>query len=203
MPKVTKEPTEPTRKSSRSAGVPAPAPAAAKPASKKAAAPKKAKDAEKDAEAAMPSPAISKLEVGDVLPELTLQNEKGEDVDVSKIAGEKGLVLFVYPKADTPGCTTQACSYRDSKDDITSAGYTIYGLSKDKPAAQAKWIEKKSLTYSLLSDPSSKLLNALGASKRSHFIFEKGTGKLVEASIGVKPADDVANVLAFIKKHHA
>jgi peroxiredoxin Q/BCP len=103
-------------------------------------------------------------------------------------AGEKGVVFFLYPKAATPGCTTQACLYRDAKQAFGEQGYDIYGLvrsrhvcrllgsrgaepphvagrpqSKDKPAAQAKWIESKSLSYSLLSDPSSELIKALGA----------------------------------------
>ncbi|ORX35554.1 thioredoxin-like protein [Kockovaella imperatae] len=129
-------------------------------------------------------------------------------MDVSELVGEKGVVFFLYPKADTPGCTNQACGYRDIHSEIAKLGYDVYGLSKDKPAAQQRWKDKKELNYNLLCDPQSKLIKRLGAflapdkTKRSHFIFEKGSGKLIDAQIGVKPADDSRNTLDFLKKHH-
>ncbi|WWC66419.1 uncharacterized protein I206_100321 [Kwoniella pini CBS 10737] len=176
----------------------------------------KKEDSKAEAEKKEEAPASAKadtgskgaLKVGDKLPKITLKDNEGTDIDVSSLAGDKGVVIFLYPKADTPGCTTQACGYRDHLKEIQDHGYDIYGLSKDKSEAQQKWINKKNLTYKLLCDPESKLIKRLGAfvqpnnTKRSHFIFEKGTGKLVDIALGVKPADDPTNVLKFLDKHH-
>ncbi|EIN04621.1 peroxiredoxin Q, partial [Punctularia strigosozonata HHB-11173 SS5] len=143
------------------------------------------------------------VDVGDLLPSLTVQNEKGEDVDVSTLASEKGVVLFLVPKADTPGCTQQACGFRDVYPDFTALGFDVYCLSADSPSAQTKWQTKKSLPYPLLSDPKRQLIGALGAAngnktKRSHFVFEKG-GKLLDKKIPVKPVDSPKLALEFIK----
>ncbi|KAF9261652.1 AhpC-TSA-domain-containing protein [Marasmius fiardii PR-910] len=151
-------------------------------------------------------PDIPSIDIGDPLPNLTLKNEKDEDVDVSKLAAEKGVVIFLVPKADTPGCTTQACGFRDVYEDFDKLGYDVYCLSADTTNAQSKWQSKKSLSYSLLSDPKRVFIAALGAAdknktKRSHFIFEKGTGKLVERKNPVKPAESPTLALDFIKQH--
>ncbi|KDQ16818.1 hypothetical protein BOTBODRAFT_106548 [Botryobasidium botryosum FD-172 SS1] len=146
--------------------------------------------------------AIKALELGDTLPSLTLLNEKMEEINVGEITGEKGAVLFLVPRANTPGCTTQACNFRDSYAGFEELGYSVFCISTDTPQAQAKWQTKNNLPYSLLSDPKRVLIKALGASsgkttKRSHFVFEKGTGKLVEQKIGVKPADRFVPRLLF------
>ncbi|KAL0572225.1 thioredoxin peroxidase dot5 [Marasmius crinis-equi] len=151
-------------------------------------------------------PDIPSIDIGDPLPTLTLKNEKDEDVDVSKLAAEKGVVVFLVPKADTPGCTTQACGFRDVYADFSGLGYDVYCLSADTTTAQSKWQSKKNLSYSLLSDPKRVFIAALGAAeknktKRSHFIFEKGTGKLVDKKNPVKPADSPTLALEFIKQH--
>ncbi|CAD6586104.1 MAG: hypothetical protein TREMPRED_004334, partial [Tremellales sp. Tagirdzhanova-0007] len=171
------------------------------PASKKAKATpksqteKSAATAEKDAEAPKSAPADTgskgALKLGDSLPKISLRNNSAEEVD-----------------ADTPSCTTQACGFRDHFTEISELGYQVYGLSKDKPEAQQKWITKRELNYKLLCDPESKLIKRLGAfvqpnnTKRSHFIFEKGSGKLVDVQMGVTAAEDPGNCLKFIKQHH-
>ncbi|KAI0746801.1 thioredoxin-like protein [Daedaleopsis nitida] len=149
------------------------------------------------------APVLATIDVGDVLPSYTLKNEKDEDVDVATLTAEKGVVLFLVPKADTPGCTQQACGFRDIYPDFTSSNFDVYCLSADKSAAQSKWQIKKELPYPLLSDPKRVLITALGAgeggkTKRSHFIFEKG-GKLVDKKVPVKPADSPKLALEFIK----
>ncbi|KAI0087206.1 thioredoxin-like protein [Irpex rosettiformis] len=143
------------------------------------------------------------IDIGDALPTLTLKNEKDEDIEVSSLATEKGVVLFLVPKADTPGCTTQACGFRDVYPDFTSSGFDVYCLSADSPTAQSKWQTKKELPYPLISDPKRQLIKALGAANgaktiRSHFIFEKG-GKLVDKKNPVKPAESPKLALDFIK----
>ncbi|KIO32642.1 hypothetical protein M407DRAFT_241336 [Tulasnella calospora MUT 4182] len=144
------------------------------------------------------------LQVGDTLPDLTLKNEKEEDVKIAELAKEKGVVFFLVPKADTPGCTTQACGFRDNYEEFEKLGYDVYCLSADSPSAQSKWQTKKTLQYHLISDPKRELITALGAgaggkTKRSHLVFEKGTGKLVEKKLNVKPADSPTQALEFVK----
>ncbi|KAJ3575401.1 hypothetical protein NP233_g1127 [Leucocoprinus birnbaumii] len=129
--------------------------------------------------------ALAPIDIGDSLPNYVLKNEKGEDIQVGDIAEEQGAVIFLVPKADTPGCTTQACGFRDQYSGFSEVNYA------------------KELPYSLISDPKRVLISALGAgeggkTKRSHFIFEKG-GKLVDKKIPVKPADSPKLALEFIK----
>ncbi|KIK43460.1 hypothetical protein CY34DRAFT_709886 [Suillus luteus UH-Slu-Lm8-n1] len=133
---------------------------------------------------------------------MTLKNEKGEDIDTGSIAAEKGVVLFLVPKADTPGCTTQACGFRDIWQEFTALDYDVYGVSADSSTAQSKWQTKKELPYPLISDPKRSLIGVLGAgdgnkTKRSHFVFEKG-GKLLDRKMPVKPADSPRLALEFI-----
>ncbi|KAG6888575.1 hypothetical protein C0995_007257 [Termitomyces sp. Mi166 len=214
--------TEPTRRSSRIVSQPKEEQpkAASKKRSAKAAEtedagaedgssiPKKAKTNKAEGEDDTPeeeegSAKLAPINIGDVLPSLTLKNEKGEDLDIAGLTAEKGVVLFLVPKADTPGCTNQACGFRDVYPDFTSLDYTVYCLSADSPAAQSKWQTKKELPYPLISDPKRVLISALGAgeggkTKRSHFIFEKG-GKLLEKKVPVKPVDSPKLALEFIK----
>ncbi|THU78927.1 alkyl hydroperoxide reductase/ thiol specific antioxidant/ Mal allergen, partial [Dendrothele bispora CBS 962.96] len=89
--------------------------------------------------------------IGDTLPSLTVKNEKGEDVEVATLTAEKGVVLFCVPKADTPGCTTQACGYRDIYTEFTAVGYDIYCVSADSSEAQLKWQTKVSFSWFFLS----------------------------------------------------
>ncbi|KAJ6481180.1 AhpC-TSA-domain-containing protein [Mycena vulgaris] len=171
-----------------------------KPAKEKKA---KAAAAEDEGDAVEPDPKLATIDVGDSLPALTLKNEKDEDVEVSSLTADKGLVLFLVPKADTPGCTNQACGFRDIYPDFTGLDYNVYCLSADTPAAQSKWQTKKELPYPLLSDRKRVLITALGAgeggkTKRSHFIFAKG-GKLIDKKVPVKAADSPKLALEFIK----
>ncbi|KAJ7600611.1 AhpC-TSA-domain-containing protein [Mycena floridula] len=168
---------------------------------------KKAKASDDEEEAAEAgeeeAEGLPEIKIGDALPALVLKNEKDEDLDVATLTKEKGVVLFLVPKADTPGCTTQACGFRDSYPDFTGSGFDVYCLSADKPEAQTKWQTKKSLPYPLISDPKRVLIKALGAAdggktKRSHFIFGKD-GKLLEKKVPVKPADSPKLALEYIK----
>ncbi|GAA5844955.1 hypothetical protein JCM3766R1_000344 [Sporobolomyces carnicolor] len=140
-------------------------------------------------------------EEGQVVEDITLKNDSDQEVALSSLYNESGLVIFTYPKANTPGCTTQSCNYRDARSDFESLGYKVIGLSRDSPKAQSSWKTKHEFKYDLLCDPEGQLLKKLGtteAKKRCHFVIEKG-GKLLEAKIGVKPADDAKNALEFIK----
>ncbi|KAL5483458.1 DOT5 [Sanghuangporus weigelae] len=142
------------------------------------------------------------LKLGEPLPDLVLKNEQGEEVKVQSLAeNKKGVVLFLVPKADTPGCTTQACGFRDMSSDFTSLDFAVYCLSADAPDKQKKWKDKKSLPFPLLSDPDRTLIEKLtgnGAkTPRSHFVF--AGGKLVDKRMPVKPVDSPRFALEFIK----
>lgn len=147
----------------------------------------------------MPKKAESskKLAVGDTLPELTLEDDSGKSVSLLSESKEHGIVLFSYPAASTPGCTSQACSYRDNYEKITGLGYRVFGISTDTVNAQNKFKAKQGFPYPLLSDPKRRLLHLLGGSTlakktalRCHWVFEKG-GILKAVEIGVKPRDCV------------
>lgn len=100
-----------------------------------------------------------------------------------------GVVLFTYPKASTPGCTTQACLFRDSYEPLTATGFAIYGLSKDSPKANTTFKEKQKLPYPLLCDPSQTLISAIGFKKapagttRGVFVVDKA-GKILAKQAG-------------------
>lgn len=148
-------------------------------------------------------PELDAIDIGGQLPSLSLKNEKGEDIEIAKLTDDQGVVLFLVPKADTPGCTRQACGFADSYEEIKKLNYGVYGVSADSPTSQAKWQSKKSLPYSLISDPKRLLISALGSgeggkTKRSHFVFEKG-GKMIDKKSPVKPDDSPELALKFIQ----
>lgn len=102
------------------------------------------------------------LSPGTPAPDFTLPDQDGNTVSLSGLRGQR-IILFVYPAAMTPGCTTEACDFRDSLAPLQAAGYQVYGLSPDEPEKQARFAERDSLTYPLLSDPDKTTLRAYGA----------------------------------------
>jgi len=105
---------------------------------------------------------MTRLEPGDPAPDFTLPTDQGDTVSLRDLRGHK-VILYVYPAAMTPGCTTQACDFRDSLDSLAAAGYSVLGLSKDSPEKLAKFRERDGLTFPLLSDPDKSVLEAYGA----------------------------------------
>lgn len=102
-----------------------------------------------------------KLNIGDLLPHFIMNNENHEPIDISSFTGSY-LVLYFYPKDDTPGCIKEACSFRDSFQDLANAGAVVYGVSSDKPDSHAQFKQKYKLPFSLLSDTSGELRKLLG-----------------------------------------
>jgi thioredoxin-dependent peroxiredoxin len=104
----------------------------------------------------------NRLSPGDTAPDFTLPTDTGEQVSLSDLRGRKVIVYF-YPAAMTPGCTTQACDFTDSLDSLKAAGYEVLGISPDKPEKLAKFRERDALTITLLSDPDKAVMTAWGA----------------------------------------
>ena len=142
-------------------------------------------------------PATPRLSPGDTAPDFTLPDADGNPVALADLRGRK-VVLYVYPAASTPGCTTQACDFRDNLGDLTEAGYAVLGLSPDKPEKLQKFRDKQALTFPLLSDPDKQVLTAYGAYGekslygktvvgviRSTFVIDE-QGVVETASYGVK-----------------
>src|SRR5262252_359379 len=138
-----------------------------------------------------------RLAPGDPAPEFTLLDADGKEVSLSSFRGQRVIVYF-YPAALTPGCTKQACDFRDSLASLNSAGITVLGISPDKPAKLARFREKEGLTFPLLSDPGREVLRAYGAYGektmygkttvgviRSTFVVGED-GKIEKAYYGVK-----------------
>ncbi|MBY3792974.1 thioredoxin-dependent thiol peroxidase [Rhodococcus fascians] len=119
----------------------------------------------------------SKLEPGDTAPAFTLPDADGNDVSLADYAGKKVIVYF-YPAASTPGCTKQACDFRDSLAELNGEGLEVVGISPDKPAKLAKFRDKEELTFPLLSDEEKTTLQAWGA-----FGEKKNYGKVYEGVI--------------------
>jgi len=118
-----------------------------------------------------------RLSPGDTAPEFTLTDDTGAEHHLADYLGRKVIVYF-YPSAMTPGCTKQACDFTDSLDALQAAGYQVLGVSPDKPERLAKFREKESLTFPLLSDPDKQVLRDYGA-----FGEKKLYGKTVEGVI--------------------
>ena len=104
----------------------------------------------------------TRLSPGDPAPDFTLTSDSGEQVSLADLRGRK-VVVYFYPAAMTPGCTTQACDFSDSLDSLKGAGYEVLGVSPDAPEKLAKFREHDHLTITLLSDPDRQALDAYGA----------------------------------------
>lgn len=104
----------------------------------------------------------TKLEKGAAAPTFTLDDENGSPVSLADYSGQKVIVYF-YPAASTPGCTTEACDFRDNINSLKSSGYQVLGVSKDEPAALQKFKDEQGLNFPLLSDPELTVHQAYGA----------------------------------------
>ena len=104
---------------------------------------------------------MKKLQVGDLAPQFTLLNQDNQPISLIDFKGKKILVYF-YPKALTPGCTTQACGLRDAKNELAKLGVVILGISTDAPKKLAQFVEKKALNFTLLSDENHQVAEQFG-----------------------------------------
>lgn len=152
------------------------------------------------------------LKIGDSAPDFELLTDAGEPLKLSELRGRR-VVLFFFPKADTPGCTKQACGFRDRFPRIETANATVLGLSPDQPKALAKWKEKESLPYTLLSDPDHEVAEAFGAwgeksmygksymgILRGHAIISP-EGIIEDLRVKISPDESVDEAVKFIDAH--
>lgn len=145
----------------------------------------------------------TRLEVGATAPAFTLPDQDGREVSLSDFAGKK-VILYFYPAALTPGCTTQACDFRDSLASLAASGYVVLGMSKDTQAKLKKFEATEALTFPLLSDPDLTVHNAYATYGeksmygktvmgviRSTFVIDEA-GKIEHALYNVKATGHVA-----------
>ena len=144
------------------------------------------------------------LRAGDPAPPFSLADQTGNAVRLTDFVGRK-LLLYFYPKADTPGCTTQSCAVRDAREDLASLGVDVVGISPDEPQEQARFDEKFDLGFPLLSDPDHAVAEAYGVWGekvnygrtymgiiRSSFLVDE-EGRIERAWYKVSPAATVPN----------
>jgi thioredoxin-dependent peroxiredoxin len=148
---------------------------------------------------------MTRLAPGDPAPEFALQTDSGETLSLADLRGRK-VVLYAYPAAMTPGCTKQACDFRDSLASLKAVGYEVVGISPDPPAKLAQFRERDAITFPLVSDPDRATLNAYGAYGekqnygrtvlgviRSTFVIDE-KGNIERAMYNVKATGHVAKL---------
>jgi peroxiredoxin Q/BCP len=154
---------------------------------------------------------MAQLEPGDKAPPFSLKDQQGNTVTLSDFKGRK-LLIYFYPKANTPGCTTQSCNVRDARDTFSKSNTAVIGVSPDKPEAQKKFDDKFGLGFPLLADTDHAMAEAYGVwgeksmygkkyfgIVRSSFLIDE-KGRVEGAWYKVSPADTVPEAQALLKK---
>jgi peroxiredoxin Q/BCP len=151
------------------------------------------------------------LDINDKAPDIKLEDENGKEVSLKDFKG-KTVVLYFYPRADTPGCTKEACEFRDTYRQMQKTGAVLLGASPDTPKAQKKFQEKFHLPFTLLADADKKLCNAFGVIQEKNMYGKKvmgvarttfiigPDGKIKHVFHRVKPEGHTEEVLAYLKQ---
>lgn len=151
------------------------------------------------------SKSTAALEIGAAIPEVRATLDSGETISLPEYATQQYLLVYFYPKADTPGCTKQACSLRDAYEVLLDQGVTVLGVSKDSRESQQAFKQKYGLPFSLVADSESKVINAfkvpkkLGFASRQAFLFKNG--KLVWKDLAASTTEQADDVLDFLKEN--
>lgn len=145
------------------------------------------------------------------IPKFSLQDQDGNTVTNKDLLGTWALIYF-YPKDDTPGCTTEACSFRDGRDMLSSYGIKVIGISKDSVKSHKKFVDKYNLDFSLLSDESTETIQAFGSWKLKKFMGREymginrdsylvnPKGEIVKKYEGVNPKTHIAEIFKDYKE---
>ena len=139
----------------------------------------------------------AKLEIGEKAPQFTLKDQDGADVSLSDFAGDNVIVYF-YPAASTPGCTTEACDFRDNINSLKSAGYQVLGISKDPIGPLKQFKDEQQLNFPLLSDEDLSVHKAYGAWGEKSLYGKTVTGTL-RSTFVLNPDDTVKLALYNVK----
>ena len=142
------------------------------------------------------------LAVGSPIPAVEQKNQEDQVVKLAEVGAKGYMLVYFYPKADTPGCTKQACSLRDSYATLTDKSVKIFGVSADKVSSQKAFKEKYKLPFDLLADEDGKVIDSfevpktLGFAKRQAFLFKDG--KLVWSDLSASTEQQAEDVLKFL-----
>ena len=137
------------------------------------------------------------LKVGDKAPDIRVQTDSGEAFQLSQLKGQR-LVLYFYPKADTPGCTTESCEFRDSVGALAKKGAAVVGISPDKPPAQARFKEKYDLPFTLLADEDKQAAEAYGVWREKNMYGKKVMG-IVRSTFVIGPDGRIEKIYDKVK----
>jgi peroxiredoxin Q/BCP len=142
------------------------------------------------------------LSVGDPAPNFTSTDQNEQPISLSDFRGKK-VVLYFYPKDDTPGCTAQACSLRDNYDALKSAGYEVLGVSTDDAASHQKFISKHNLPFTLIADTDQQIVTAYGVWQEKSMCGRKFMG-IVRTTFVIDENGNIAEIITKIDtKQHA
>lgn len=155
---------------------------------------------------------MAKLEAGKMVPVFTGVTTEGKKIKLEDIVGKKGVVLYFYPKDNTPGCTTEACDFRDNLSAIKKLGYSVVGVSKDNEASHKKFIEKQDLNFELISGIDCDIVEKFGVWEEKSMMGKKymgiirttflirNDGKILKVYNNVKVKDHVSEIIKDIKE---
>ncbi len=142
------------------------------------------------------------LNEGDKAPDIRLANDAGEPFKLSDLKGKR-VVLYFYPKADTPGCTTESCEFRDDDKAFAKKGAVVVGISPDKPAAQARFKQKYDLPFTLLADEEKAAAKTYGVWKEKNMYGKKVMG-IERSTFVIGPDGKIEKIYGKVKaKGHA
>ncbi|XOV95206.1 MAG: peroxiredoxin [Bacteroidota bacterium] len=147
------------------------------------------------------------MKIGDQLPDLTLPNQDGENIRLHDFIGKSPLVIYFYPKDETPGCIREACSFRDQFEDFTEVGAKVFGVSSDSVSSHKRFSEKYRLNFQLLSDKKREAEKAFGVPRRLlgllpgrvTYVFDIHGNLIHEFSSSLQPTRHIREAIEALK----
>ncbi|GBF50956.1 peroxiredoxin [Leptospira ryugenii] len=148
---------------------------------------------------------MAEIALGKKAPTFTAKNAQGESVKLADLVGKEGLVLYFYPRDMTPGCTTEACDFRDNFQRLKKLGYNVIGISKDTTKSHQKFIEKEGLNFDLISDETGEICEKYGVWREKTFMGKKAMGIvrstfLLDSSLKIKKIYDSVKVKGHVEE---